>query len=342
MAEKSRSTDLTRDQRRDVQLLCSIGWTQAQIATKLSFTRNQVRYALSHPPEPIKRSGRPPILTAQQVEDLIEFITANKENRRIPFNKLASCLGWENIGEYAIRHTLRRHGFSRCVATARPPCSERTRQLRLEWAQRHVNWSFEQWSNIIWSDETWVTPGRHRKTYVTRRSFEAFDQTCIIDKVQRKKGWMFWACFAGNEKGPCLFWEKEWGTINAETYQQHIIPLVDGWIRLKGLENLVFMQDNAPAHAAKPTIQELEERGIKIMVWPPFSPDLNPIEHVWRKMKDWKDEQYPKDDISYDLLRKSIREAWVAISIEFLEELVATMHERCLSVIAANGGPTFW
>ncbi len=28
---------------------------------------------------------------------------------------------------------------------------------------------------------------------------------------------MFWGCFNGSTKGPCLFWEKEWGTIKAST-----------------------------------------------------------------------------------------------------------------------------
>jgi transposase len=49
----------------------------------------------------------------------------------------------------------------------------------------------------------------------------------------------------------------------------------------------IFMQDGAPGHAAKETLQDLLERGIRKMNWPPFSPDLNPIETVWDWMKEW-------------------------------------------------------
>jgi len=37
----------------------------------------------------------------------------------------------------------------------------------------------------------------------------------------RKKpyGWMFWGSFAGGQKGPCFFWEKEYGGITGEKYQ---------------------------------------------------------------------------------------------------------------------------
>ncbi len=71
----------------------------------------------------------------------------------------------------------------------------------------------------------------HRKVYVTQRVGEELDSTCIVEKIPRQGGWMFWGSFAGIEKGPCLFWEKEWGTINKKTYQQHVVPLVHGWIR---------------------------------------------------------------------------------------------------------------
>ena len=50
-----------------------------------------------------------------------------------------------------------------------------------------------------------------------------------MDKEKYKAGWMFWGCFSGGlGKGPCLFWEKEWGTITSESYTARILPLIDG------------------------------------------------------------------------------------------------------------------
>jgi hypothetical protein len=64
-------------------------------------------------------------------------------------------------------------------------------------------------------------------------------------------------------KGLCLFWEKEWGSINKDSYCERIIPLVDGWIRMNS--QLKPMQDGAPSHAAASTIKELHKRLINLI-----------------------------------------------------------------------------
>ena len=131
---------------------------------------------------------------------------------------------------------------------------------------------------------------------------------------------MFWGCFHGLKKGPGIFWEKKWGTIKEESYKERIVPVVDGWIRLQFRESgveLKFMQDSAPAHAAKGTIEELSNRGIQCIKWPAYSPDLNPIEMVWNWMKDWIQDKYDDELHSYDALRQAINEAWEAVPERF-------------------------
>lgn len=71
---------------------------------------------------------------------------------------------------------------------------------------------------------------------------------------------MFWACFSGYGKGPGIFWEKEWGPINAASYCAHTVPIISGWMMINAFEQqqLVLMQDNAPAHAAEDTTEKLQ------------------------------------------------------------------------------------
>src|SRR6266702_111842 len=65
-------------------------------------------------------------------------------------------------GEYTIRNALRKEGFKRYVARAKP-LSERNKALCPQWAQEYLTWTKEQWILILWTDETWVIGGRHWK-----------------------------------------------------------------------------------------------------------------------------------------------------------------------------------
>ena len=271
------------------------------------------------------------------MDDIITFITTNEINRRLSYEKLINIPSL-NISVDTLRRTLASRGYNRRVALGRPDIKEKNLLERLTWARAHVNWTRDDWCRIIWTDETWVTPGYHRKVRVTRRADEERHPDCLRPRRRKCGGWMFWASFLGLEKGPSLFWEKEWGWIDAEGYVSHIAPLMEGFFRLRKDRNPIVMQDNAPGHSAKETIEYFEELGVCIMAWPVFSPDLNPIESVWNWMKDWIEEKYGDQYMTPTILRGVVRDAWDAVPEDFLNGLIESMPARCQAVIDAQGG----
>ena len=99
---------------------------------------------------------------------------------------------------------------------------------------------------------------------------------------------------------------------------------------------LILMQDGAPGYRAETTQEDLRERSIQLIFWPPYSPDLNPIETVWDLIKDYIQENYP-EHLTPTQLRRAVMAAWESISEEKLRELVGSIQARYKAVIRANG-----
>lgn len=50
-------------------------------------------------------------------------------------------------------------------------------------------------------------------------------------------------------------------------------------------KGMVVIMDNAPWHKGDDIKQLIEATGAKLLKLPPYSPDLNPIEHAWANLK---------------------------------------------------------
>jgi transposase len=134
----------SRDQRRDIQLLHREGFTIAQIAEKQACITRQVQYAITHPATPRKRPRRPQKMTEEELQYLIEWICASKENRRCRWDLIPQKANLIHLSYYAIQYALHKAGFFQRTARCKPPISEQNRQKRLQFALEHLNWTSEQ------------------------------------------------------------------------------------------------------------------------------------------------------------------------------------------------------
>ena len=50
-------------------------------------------------------------------------------------------------------------------------------------------------------------------------------------------------------------------------------------------ENQIVIMDNASIHKSPKIREAIEKAGCSLVYQPPYSPDLNPIEHFWRHLK---------------------------------------------------------
>jgi transposase len=71
------------------------------------------------------------------------------------------------------------------------------------------------------------------------------------------------------------------GYSNSETYQTYLIKVLIPALR----PGMVLVIDNASFHKTRRIVKLIEEAECSIIFLPPYSPDLNPIEHRWSPLK---------------------------------------------------------
>ena len=77
------------------------------------------------------------------------------------------------------------------------------------------------------------------------------------------------------------------GGVNSETFQEFAIEKIVPKLQpFNGTNtNSVIIMDNACIHRTRDVLQTLEGFGVLVYFLPPYSPDLNPIEEAFSKVK---------------------------------------------------------
>jgi hypothetical protein len=98
---------------------------------------------------------------------------------------------------------------------------------------------------------------------------------------------MIWGALGWDYKSPLVFLEKlpHMKGICSKAYLQQVLePVVFPLFDTLG-PSYIFMEDGAKVHKGSARLPRLQHN-IRGFNWPPSSPDLNPIEKVWRWMKE--------------------------------------------------------
>ena len=98
-----------------------------------------------------------------------------------------------------------------------------------------------------------------------------------------------------------------------------------------------MQQDNDPKHRAHIGTHWLKEKEVELLKWPPFSPNLNPIEHMWDGVERRMKKEKPKNETE---LKQSLLRVWVGIGTDVTKKLVDSVPNRLNEVIRMNGYPT--
>lgn len=343
MPKMAKTKQIPLEKRAQIVILHKTGKSQVEIARILGVSRKGVQTTLNRHSETNsysdrKRSGRPKKTT--KIDDRqIEVLSKRSRMKTAP--DIAAEINQsldKSISVSTVKNRLRSAGLFGRVAARKPYLSSENKRKRLAWAKLHKNWTIEDWKQVLWSDESkFEFFGSKRRQYVRRKQGERYKPECLQSTVKFGGGKInVWGCFSYDGVGTLY---KIEGIMKKEDYhqilQRHAIP---SGLRLIG-KGFVFQQDNDPKHTSnmcKNYLESKEASGLlKVMKWPPQSPDANPIEKLWDELDRQRQEKRPTSETD---LWNIIKDVWNGLKPEILRKLVERLPRICEAIIKARGG----
>ena len=130
------------------------------------------------------------------------------------------------------------------------------------------------------------------------------------------------------------------GNMTAVRYRDEILRPVA--VPLVQQRNLILQQDNARPHVARVCQDFLANNNIAPLAWPPYSPDLAPIEHMWDEL-DRRVRKRRNPPATLAQLRNALIDEWNNIPMRTVNALVNSIQRRIRAAMAARGGHTrYW
>lgn len=334
---------LNEDQLAIAARMINQGYEVRQIADVLQTTRMTIYRALRRLQAGNinyrRRGGSERKTTAAQDRLLNRTIRRNRTSTASQVNHVLRNETGVHISNQTVRRRLHESGLRARRRAACPLLKPQHRITRLRWAQDHQNWGIAEWNRCLFSDESKFNLFRSDgRVLVWRGRNERFVEEHMEARVAFGGGGVtVWGGISMTGKTELVVLRGE--SMNGERYRDLCIrDIVVPHAQNFG-DDFILVDDNARPHRARIVTDFLRHHNIERMDWPPLSPDMNPIEHVWSRMKMKLKEREGRLENLDDLMH-AVQEEWDAIPQEFLRNLVESMPRRVLALIRARGGPT--
>jgi transposase len=303
------------------------------------------------------RSGRPPMLSLHQKKVIYRKARAAP---KIEYSKLAAAAVLvaqdrtpsKPPSRTTLWRVLKRRGLTNYRCKKRPKLTSKHARDRRSFCERWRGFRWER-RTVKFSDECSVQKGSGgNNEWCFRFPWEKWKKEMITEvTTSRRPAQMVWASVWLDERGcarrsKLVIMERDSnapkGGYSAKSYIEALTRgLLPQWRRSQ-----YFMHDNAGIHRSRAVVAFLRDHRIQPIVWPAYSPDLNPIEHLWWVLKKRMYKHYPQ----YNNLSKAEEEwagfcdalqaCWRAIPAKLIKRLIMSMPRRLAAVRKARGWQT--
>jgi len=313
------------------------GMTYSQLAEKYTITKSGAKkifdkYVATNSVKQQPGQGRKCATTTREKARIVREAVRNPTSTAAIIKENLDL----TVSTSTVKRRLREAGLRNYLAKKKPFISKKNKLKRIEFAKRYASMPLDFWKTVIWSDESkFELLGMKKRQKVWRKPNQGLQEQFLQHTVKHGGGSiMVWGCFSWAGLGK-LFEIK--GKMTGEVYADILRHNLKVSANKMGMPGFVFQQDNDPKHTSRVVKQYFEEENIEKLDFPPQSPDLNPIEHLWTIL----DASVSKG------CRKSLKDLfseleahWNNVNPQKLKNLVESMPNRLREVLKNKGGVT--
>lgn len=308
------------------------------------------------------RPGRPSLISDEKVEEIIAWMTGHFDRRTMPLQKIAEVHGIK-ASDDTILAAFARFGYHHHIPDCKPFLSNGNKLKR--WTFSIENWDRpkEYWRKGIYYDESTIQSNMRRRLKVLRKRGERRRLDCIQFKFTSGRTSIHIAAAIGynfKSKLLVLSTEGEGKGFTQKKYAKQVLHGLLGDIckEKHGLKAGEFctdhdyfvVEDGSKVHGKVDTKRNKGlcnkarvECFIYSINWPPSSPDLNPIENVWRILKQKLRNRNPFGGWSLKNLTDAVFDIWEnEIKVEDFNKYIDSLPERLTLVRFRKGAQTHW
>jgi hypothetical protein len=330
-----------------------LGHSPADISKALNINDSTVRRTLRmaplrHEGESLPRPGRNVTYTERTERLILRHVRLNPKDE---WKDVLQALQLK-IKKRTYQRILAKHHIAKWRAKKRPFLTERVADLRYNWCKVRKDWKFPEFACVMWSDECSAERGAGKSAeWVFRTPSQKWDKEMIQTyNKSHDISVMIWGCFwykdGAIHPSDLYLLDRDFASKKFGYSAQSYLEVLEDQMPRCWEPGLTFMQDGAPIHTARTIRNWFQEMGIPLIDWPPYSPDLNPIEHIWFHLKKKVLQMHPelvgsgKSEEAIEALGKALIEAWDALPDSLFLSCLESMEKRRDAVLAAKGWHT--